>query len=415
MYTIEIISEMTNKFIQEISSGSKNSSLKKEILCYYINNGEVSLADLGKEMNLSIPTITKLVGELIEDGFVDDFGKQETTGGRRPNIYGLNHNSGYFVGVDIDHASINIGMINFNGLLIASKMGIPFKSVNTKEKFDKLCDNVINFLDTCGVPRDKIINIGVNLSGRVNPSSGLSYSMFLIEERPLTEIFAERFGIPTTIDNDTRAMAYGEYLCGAVKGEKNIVYINIGWGVGTGLIIDGKLYYGKSGFSGEFGHNPTFNNEVLCHCGKKGCLETEASGSYIHKQFIERLENGEISILSEKYDKGKEFELTDIINAALRDDTMAIELIEEVGITLGKATAGLINIFNPELVIIGGPMAQAGDYFFLPLQSSIKKYSLNLVSSDSAIRLSKLGDKAGIIGACMLARSKTVGLITLDN
>ena len=94
---------------------------------------------------------------------------------------------------------------------------------------------------------------------------------------------------------------------------------------------------------------------------------------------------------------------------------MAIELIEEVGITLGKATAGLINIFNPELVIIGGPMAQAGDYFFLPLQSSIKKYSLNLVSSDSAIRLSKLGDKAGIIGACMLARSKTVGLITLDN
>ena len=185
MYTIEIISEMTNKFIQEISSGSKNSSLKKEILCYYINNGEVSLADLGKEMNLSIPTITKLVGELIEDGFVDDFGKQETTGGRRPNIYGLNHNSGYFVGVDIDHASINIGMINFNGLLIASKMGIPFKSVNTKEKFDKLCDNVINFLDTCGVPRDKIINIGVNLSGRVNPSSGLSYSMFLWQIRIL--------------------------------------------------------------------------------------------------------------------------------------------------------------------------------------------------------------------------------------
>lgn len=415
MYTIEIISEMTNKFIQEISSGSKNSSLKKEILCYYINNGEVSLADLGKEMNLSIPTITKLVGELIEDGFVDDFGKQETTGGRRPNIYGLNHNSGYFVGVDIDHANINIGMINFNGLLIASKMGIPFKSVNTKEKFDELCNTVINFLDTCGVPRNKIINIGVNLSGRVNPYTGLSYSLFFIEERPLSEIFAERFGIPTTIDNDTRAMAYGEYLCGSVKGEKNIVYINVGWGVGTGLIIDGKLYYGKSGFSGEFGHNPTFNNEVLCHCGKKGCLETEASGSYIHKQFIERLENGEISILSEKYDKGEEFELSDIINAALRDDTMAIELIEEVGITLGKATAGLINIFNPELVIIGGAMAQAGDYFFLPLQSSIKKYSLNLVSSDSAIRLSKLGDKAGIIGACMLARSKTVGLITLDN
>lgn len=406
---------MANKFIQEINSGSKTGSLKKEILCYYINNGETSLADLGKEMNLSIPTITKLVGELIEDGYVDDFGKQETAGGRRPNIYGLNHNSGYFVGIDIDHSNLNIGMINFNGSLVASKMNIPYKAENTIDKFNELCDHVINFLDTCGIPKDKIINIGINLSGRVNPSSGLSYSLFFMEERPLTEIFEERFGIPTTIDNDTRAMAYGEYLSRGVKGEKNIIYINVGWGIGTGLIINGDLYYGKSGFSGEFGHNPTFDNEVLCHCGKKGCLETEASGSYIYRQFIEKLENGEISILSEKYEKGEEFHLKDIIDAALRDDTMAIELIEDVGITLGKATAGLINIFNPELVVIGGMMAQAGDYFFLPFQSSIKKYSLNLVSSDSTIKLSKLGDKAGIIGACMLARSKTVGLITLDD
>ncbi len=406
---------MTNKFIQEINSGSKTGSLKKEILCYYINNGETSLADLGKEMNLSIPTITKLVGELIEDGYVDDFGKQETAGGRRPNIYGLNHNSGYFVGIDIDHSNLNIGMINFNGSLVASKMNIPYKAENTIDKFNELCDHVINFLDTCGIPKDKIINIGINLSGRVNPSSGLSYSLFFMEERPLTEIFEERFGIPTTIDNDTRAMAYGEYLSRGVKGEKNIIYINVGWGIGTGLIINGDLYYGKSGFSGEFGHSPTFDNEVLCHCGKKGCLETEASGSYIYRQFIEKLENGEISILSEKYEKGEEFHLKDIIDAALRDDTMAIELIEDVGITLGKATAGLINIFNPELVVIGGIMAQAGDYFFLPFQSSIKKYSLNLVSSDSTIKLSKLGDKAGIIGACMLARSKTVGLITLES
>lgn len=406
---------MANKFIQEINSGSKTGSLKKEILCYYINNGETSLADLGKEMNLSIPTITKLVGELIEDGYVDDFGKQETAGGRRPNIYGLNHNSGYFVGIDIDHSNLNIGMINFNGSLVASKMNIPYKAENTIDKFNELCDHVINFLDTCGIPKDKIINIGINLSGRVNPSSGLSYSLFFMEERPLTEIFEERFGIPTTIDNDTRAMAYGEYLSRGVKGEKNIIYINVGWGIGTGLIINGDLYYGKSGFSGEFGHNPTFDNEVLCHCGKKGCLETEASGSYIYRQFIEKLENGEISILSEKYEKGEEFHLKDIIDAALRDDTMAIELIEDVGITLGKATAGLINIFNPELVVIGGMMAQAGDYFFLPFQSSIKKYSLNLVSSDSTIKLSKLGDKAGIIGACMLARSKTVGLITLES
>lgn len=405
---------MTNKFIQEINSGSRTGSLKKEILCFYINNGEASLADLGKDMNLSIPTITKLVSELIEDGYVDDFGKQETAGGRRPNIYGLNHNSGYFVGVDIDHSELNIGIINFNGSLIASKMHIPYKAVGSVEKFDELCNHVINFLDTCGIPRKKIMKIGINLTGRVNPYTGLSYSLFFLEERPLTEIFEERFGIPTTIDNDTRAIAYGEYLTGCTKGEKSVVYINVGWGIATGLIIDGNLYYGKSGFSGEFGHNPTFDNEILCHCGKKGCLETEASGSYVYKQFLEKLDNGEISILSKKHDKGEQISLKDIVDAAISDDTMAIELIEEVGATLGKATAGLINIFNPELVIIGGLMAQAGDYFLLPLQSSIKKFSLNLVSSDSTIRLSKLGDKAGILGACLLARSKTVGLIRMN-
>ncbi len=402
---------MTNKFIQEINSGSKNGSLKKEILCYYINNGENSLADLGREMNLSIPTITKLVGELIDDGYVVDFGKQETAGGRRPNIYGLNHNSGYFVGVSIDHLGINIGMINFNGALIDTKLNIPYEGENTNESINELCDIINKYLDESDIPRDKILNIGINISGRVNPRSGHSYSFF-ITERPLTEIFKDRLGITTTIDNDTRALAYGEYLSGCVKDEKNVIYINIGWGLGNALIINGELYYGKSGFSGEFGHNPTFDNEVLCHCGKKGCLETEASGSYIYRTFIEKLNNGEISILSEKYNKGKDLTIKDIIDAALNDDTMAIELIEKVGTTLGKATAGLINIFNPELVVIGGTMAQAGDYFFLPLQSSIKKYSLNLVSSDSEIKLSKLGDNAGVIGASMLARSKTVGLIT---
>lgn len=402
---------MTNRFIQEINSGSKSGSLKKEILCYYINNGENTLADLGKEINLSIPTVTKLVGELIDEGYVLDFGKQETAGGRRPNIYGLNHHSGYFVGIDINSNTLNIGMINFKGMMVLSKMDIPYKVDHSAEKFEELCTIIDDFLNKSGVPREKIISIGINISGRVNTRSGHSYSYFYIDERPLTEIFNERLGINVSIDNDSRAMTYGEFLSGCVKGEKNIIYINISWGLGMGLIVNGELYYGKSGFSGEFGHYPTFDNEMLCHCGKKGCLETEASGSYVYRVFMEKLQNGDTSILSKKYKKGEEITLTDIIHSALQDDIMAIELIEEVGATLGKAIAGLINIFNPELVVIGGAMAQAGDYLFLPLRSSVKKYSLNLVSSDTSLKLSKLGEKSGIIGACMLARSKAIGLI----
>lgn len=401
------------KFLQELSSGSKNAYLKREIICYYINNGENTLADLGKEMGLSVPTVTKLVTELMDDGFVLDLGKQETRGGgRRPSIYGLNKNSGYFVGVDIRRFHINIGMINFKGELVDSQMNIPFLMDHTHESFDRLCDIIDGFLNQTVVSRDAILSIGINISGRVNTESGHSYSFFYFDERPLTEVFGERFGINVTIDNDSRSMGYGEYMKGCVSGEKNVLFVNVSWGLGLGIIIDGQLYYGKSGFSGEFGHMSAFDNEVICHCGKKGCLETEASGSYIHKKFLEKIAEGYSSSLSKKIEKNKSITLEEIIRAALHEDILAIELVEDVGNTLGRHIAGLINLLNPELVVVGGTVARAGDYLFLPLRSAVKKYSLNLVSKDTALKLSKLGDKTGLIGACMLARSKMIGLIS---
>jgi len=400
---------MSLKFLQEISSGTKNAYLKKDIICYYINNGENTLADLGKEMNLSVPTVTKLVSELMDDGFVLDFGKQETNGGRRPSIYGLNENSGYFVGVDIKIFYINIGIVNFKGEMVDSQMNIPFQMDHKHESFDKLCDIIDSYLNQKIVPREKILSIGINISGRVNTQSGHSYSFFYFDERPLTDVFEERFGINISIDNDSRAMAYGEYMKGCVSGEKNVLYVNVSWGLGLGIIINGQLYYGKSGYSGEFGHMTAFDNEVMCHCGKKGCLETEASGTYLHRKFLEKLNKGYSSSLTKKTDKN--IILEDIINAALHEDILAIEIIEEIGNTLGKHIAGLINLLNPELVVVGGTLSEAGDYLFLPLRSAIKKYSLNLVNKDTAIKLSKLGDKTGLIGACMLARSKMIGLI----
>ncbi|MGB4413797.1 MAG: ROK family transcriptional regulator [Paludibacter sp.] len=402
---------MKHTFIEEIELGSKNALLKINIIRYYINNGENTLADLGKEMELSVPTVTKLVGELIEEGYVVDFGKQETNGGRRPNIYGVNPDSGYFVGVDIKKFRINIVLINFKGEIIESKFSIPFNYENTQESFDQLCNIINSFVDNLSIPKPKILSVGINISGRVNTETGHSYSLYFFNEKPLTEVFQERLGIHVTIDNDSRAMAYGEFINGIVKGEKNVLFVNVSWGLGLGIIIDGKLYYGKSGFSGEFGHLNTFDNEILCHCGKKGCLETQASGSFIYRRFLEKIAEGNSSILEKRIKKGETIIQEDIIEAALKEDMLAIELIEEVGNTLGKHIAGLINLFNPELVIIGGVIALTGDYLLLPIKSAVKKYSLNLVSKDTTIKLSKLGDKAGVIGACMLARSKMLGII----
>ena len=162
-------------------------------------------------------------------------------------------------------------------------------------------------------------------------------------------------------------MAYGEYMKGVVEGEKQVIFINISWGLGIGIIIDGKLYYGKSGFSGEFGHFPAFDNEILCHCGKKGCLETETSGIAIHRMVLERIKNGESSILTEKVKDLNDLTLTDIIDATNMEDPLCIEIIEEVGYKLGRYIAGLINIFNPELVVIGGQVSQTRRFIMLPI------------------------------------------------
>lgn len=399
------------KFLEEIKQGIRSASLKKNIICYYINNGDDTLADLGRELNFSVPTVTKMVGELIEDGIVMDFGKMETPGGRRPNIYGLNQSSGYFIGVDISQKRVHIGLINFKGDLIDEQMDISFEEAHPHERFERLCEIIEDFMSHTVVPKDKILSIGINISGRVNPQTGHSYSFFYFDERPLTEMFEEKLGIDVSIDNDSRAMAYGEYIKGRVQAEKNIIYVNVGWGLGLGIIVNGQLYYGKSGFSGEFGHITAFENEILCHCGKKGCLETEASGSALYRKFLEKLHNGQSSLLTQQKENEDEITLNDIIDVALQEDILAIELIEEVGNTLGKHVAGLINLFNPELVIIGGTLANAGDYLILPLRSAIKKYSLNLVNKDSSIKVSKLGDKAGLLGASLLARSKFIGLI----
>ncbi len=398
---------MEHELLKELASGNKSALLKKKIIAHYIYNGSSTITDLAKELDLSVPTVTKFINEMCEENYINDYGKLETSSGRHPNLYGLNPESGYFIGVDIKKFSINIGLINFKGDLVEMKMDIPYKFENSPEALEVLCELVRNFIKEIGVNGKKILNVCINISGRVNPESGYSFSRFNFSERPLAEILAEKIGYSVCIDNDTRAMTYGEHLKGCVKGEKDIIFVNISWGIGIGIIIDGKVYMGKSGFSGEFGHVNVFDNEILCHCGKKGCLETEASGSALHRILLERIANGESSILSERIKMKKEaLTLDEIIAAVNKEDLLCIEIVEEIGQKLGRQIAGLISIFNPELVIIGGTLSLTGDYIIQPIKTAIRKYSLNLINKDATIAISKLKDKAGVIGACMLARSR---------
>lgn len=400
---------MGRLLLEEIRKGSKSAMMKQRIITHLIYNGSSTITDLSKDMDLSVPTVTKFVDEMCAEGYVNDYGKLETSGGRHPSLYGLNSESGYFIGVEVKWYALNIGVINFKGDVVQLQMDIPFKLEDTPECLELLCQHIEDFMAGLAIDKNKLLGINVVLCGRVNPELGYSYSFFNFGGTSLSSAMTERLKVDVSIDNDGRAMLYGEFMKGVVKGQRHVIFINVSWGLGMSIIIDGKLYQGKSGFAGEFGHNYGYDNQVICNCGKRGCIETEVSCSALYRKFIEHLRNGENSVVL----AGKtidEITLQDVFEAIAKEDLLAIELVEEIASQLGLHVAAIINVFNPEMVILGGDLSCAGDYLLQPIITAVRKYTLNLMNRDSDIVLSKLKDRAGVIGACLLARSKMFAL-----
>ncbi len=404
---------MRKTFFEELNSDNasgvayKNVNLKKFILSYFANSGSATIADLCKELYLSAPKINTLLNDLISDGLVQDFGKVDSSSGRKPNLYGLVSDSGFFLGVDVKQTYINIGLSDFQKKLVHVSYNIPYTLTNDKGSLEELCALINNFIKELPCSKDKILGIGVNLSGRINYATGYSYSFFHFDEEPLSKIMENHIGIRVFLENDSRAMAYGEFCSGVIKDEKNVLFLNIDYGLGMGIMINSQLYYGKSGYAGEIGHMPFFNNEIICHCGKKGCLETEASGRALVRIFKEELSKGSSTVIKKKID---DIILDDIIEAAINDDVLAIELIAHIGEKLGRGIASLINVFNPELLILGGRLSSTEEYIRLPIKSALNKYSLSLVINDTQLKMSKLGLDAGIVGACLLVRNRVLSL-----
>ncbi len=388
----------------------KNNLIKRNIIAYMAVNGECTLSELTKELHISVPTITKLVQELVEENIVTDLGKVETPGGRRPNVFGLANSAIYFAGVNVGRDNMTCLITDLQNNIIKEQVDTDFELSDRPQCLERICSNIESFIANCGVNRDKILGVGVGIVGRVNSETGHSYKYFTSSEAPLRDIIEERIGLRVLLENDTRARCYAEYTCGKSKEENNILYLHMGRGVAIGIVVNGQLYYGKSGFAGEFGHIPFFDNEIICSCGKKGCLETEVSGVAIEEKMVELIGKGVNTILREKYDRQESIHIDDIIAAAKNDDNLSIELIEEAGEKVGKAVAFLINTFNPETVIVGGNLAAAGDYVMLPLKSATNKYSLNLVYKDTKFRVSKMTESASAWGTAMLIRNKIIGL-----
>ena len=390
---------------------NKNSLLKKTILHLCIERGEHSIAALSEAIGASVPTATKLIGELMDEGFMIDMGKSGTSGGRRSSIYGLNPQAGYFIGIDLRNSHASVAITDFKGGLVNFQDGIPFKMESNEEAIHRMGAAIREYINQQDIDWNRIMGLGVSIPGRVNPVTGYSNSYSFDEHRSIATILEEDLNIRVVLENDSRAMTYGEYLGGGLK-EKNMLFVNVSWGLGMGMILDGHLYYGTSGYSGEFGHFPLLDNGQMCRCGKIGCLETEASGSALVRMIGDKLSGGRASSLAGIYKEQGRVNLNDIFAAIQSEDILAIEMVEKLGTNLGKGLAGLINIFNPELVVIGGKVAcKAGDYLMLPIRTAIKRHVLNIANRDTSIKLTKLKQQAAPFGASLLVRSRMLGML----
>ncbi|MDR0333233.1 MAG: ROK family protein [Dysgonamonadaceae bacterium] len=394
-------------------SGIKWHSLKQSIVKYLLFTGDATISELGTELQSSIPTITKAVNELLADELIIDSGKAQNNGGRRPSLYSIACDKTYFLGVEANRSSTSFGLENLKEEFVSIELNTPFILENTYESLMEFCSRIDAFICDSQVDKSSIAGVCVSLSGRINSKEGFSYNYFFKENRPLVEIISEQIGLPVYLENDTRVMTFGEYAQGVIESEKNVIFLNYSWGVGIGIVAEGELYYGKSGYSGEFGHNPLFDNEILCHCGKTGCLETEASGWAMVEKFKQALAAGRASAISIDDDMTNIQQYHKILSGAMIDeDNLCIELINRQCEIMGRALAGLINILNPELLVIGGDFSQLGDFVLLPIKSSLKKYSLGLVSRDVTLKKSTLGRRAGVIGACRVVKEKMLSPLT---
>lgn len=390
----------------------KNSFLKKKIIEKCILGKNFMLTELAQDYNMSLPTVYRLIGEMMNDGYIVETGKVESASGRRPSLYGLNPDAAYFVGIEVRRHHISVAVTNLVGAVCYYNGDIPFEMQGSEESCHKICDIVRENVALSNINIESISSYGFSFGGRVNRESGYCFSYFISEDKPIAGMLEKELGRPIFVENDSRAMAYGEYMSRDIsEKEKTFLFFNVSWGLGMGMIFDGKLFYGRSGFAGEIGHFAMFDNNRICRCGKVGCIETEASGLALHRVITDKLSEGRSSSLSEKFASPEGIDLSDIFQAVGKEDIVAIESCEEVGAMLGRGVAGMINVFNPGLIVIGGQLAQVHKYIMPAVHSSVNRLALNIVSGDAEIVVSKLMEKAGSVGASYIAKGRLLGII----
>jgi glucokinase-like ROK family protein len=384
------------------------TSSEKELIDLIRRYGEFSKADLVNFTEYSRTKITSSIDSLLEKKIIIANNATEYSGGRRSKTYSLNGKLGLVAGVDIGATSIDLGIADFSGNLIvrySEPASVKDGPIKILARVCKLLEKMIQ--DSGGSP-EYINGIGIGVPGPVDFSVGTLVSPPIMpgwDRYPIIETMQQWFPASNVVvDNDVNMMALGEIYQGAGKGVDNLIFVKIGTGIGAGIICEGRIYRGSSGCAGDIGHIGVNKNGPLCHCGNKGCLEAVAAGPAIAERALVAAHAGKSPILLKHFESnGKNLRSEDVGDAAREGDSLSMEIIRESGQFVGDVLAGLVNFYNPGMIVIGGGVSNLGNLLLSSIRQTVLNRSLPLSTRDLYIVFSEIGANAGVIGAINLA------------
>jgi len=380
----------------------KNNFQKRKIIKNLFLYGAMTNTDLGKFVKLSTPKIISLLNELKTEGFVEELGQGNSSGGRRPNLYGNKEDAFYIIGISINIYKTSVSIFNAKNQKVSDDHILTLTISHGTSIIDPIVDFTENVIREKQIPREKILGVGIEMPGMVDSETGINKT-YMVSDKPVADVFSKKFGMEVLIENDAKTRAFAELRFGLAHTKKNVLAVHLDWGIGLGIIVNGKLYKGRDGFAGEFGHLPMIDNGILCKCGKQGCLETIASGTAIARIANEGIKNGRSSFLENLNNTDQEtIEFGEVIQSAIMGDQFSISILANVGHWLGKGLAYLIQIFNPELIILGGRMTEASQFILPPIQQAIQIFCNPELGNEIEIKVSELGSQAGIQGVAAL-------------
>lgn len=401
------MSQIEHVDTREISASELNKiKQKKRILSLLHMHGNISAPELSKWLRISLPTCIALMNDLIASGYVKNIGIGESSGGRKPNLYGLPDDGFYVISCDFSRYYASMTICDCYNKFVTPIIKID-THIDDPELVEKLFQAAQKLLEENGIPNEKIYGVGVDMPGLIDSKAGINFTIKDKKYQNISRDLKKRFNKLIYIDNDARMHAYGEFHFGAAKEYRDAIIIHWSWGLGLGIFVNGQLYSGNNGFAGEFSHIPMIENGDLCICGKRGCLETIASSNTIMKRVAQGFEENEISSLINKFkDHPDQVTPEDVINSARQGDEFCISILNEVGKAMGKGLSYIIQLLNPQVIVLSGPISKARQYVLSPVQQSLNRLCLEKISGNTIIIVSDLGDQSALLGTSEMVFQK---------